>query len=144
MQQLDGEVDLWDLSHARAVMECAKKHGIACEIVKCTVALPEGKLDDTSEEGEFLGYDVAQPWGDNYSVIVDLCMDLWVPSQAQPNPFATFVVVAEYFNALLNPNKLFDDIAQAQRFLQVDRELASRFGGEMSCELAIVSVHLVR
>jgi hypothetical protein len=144
MQQLHGGEDLWDLSHARAVMECATTHGITCEAVKCGVAQPEGKPDDTSEEGEFLGYDVAQPWGDNYSVIVDRCMDLWVPSQAEPNPFATFVVVAEYFNALLNPNKLFDDIAQAQRFLQVDRELASRFGGEMSCELAIVSVHLVR
>ena len=71
-------------------------------------------------------------------------MHLWVPSQAEVDSFATLNVVAEYFNALLNPNRLFDDIGQAERFLKADRECASRFGGEMSCEPVIVSVHLVR
>jgi hypothetical protein len=143
-EQFSAEDTYSDLSLARDEMELAKKHNIDCEIVMCRVIFPDIDQQDVPGTEEFLGYDVVQPFSSCYSAIVDRCRRLWVPLPSDVNPFATLILVAEYFNALLNPNKLFDDIAQAQRFLQVDRELASRFGGEMSCELAIVSVHLVR
>lgn len=143
-QQFSHEDSFSELSRAVDEMEFARRHNILSEIIECEVVLPDEKLEKARVKGDLLGYDVVQP-SSFYSPIVDRCMGLWVPSEPAEAHFSTLLVVAEFFNAMLNENRLFAEVGQAERFLRVDRECASRFEGEMSCgDLAIVSVRLVR
>ncbi len=134
---LNEDGDSWFDSEGEARRHAilAKDLGYKTEIVRCVPA-PQNEPSLRLETCEqFLGWDVGQPAGGLYSVIVDMCIRIWEGrSPDDCGTYATLGCVAEFFNARLNKHRLFDKYEEAVRFLRVDRECTERFGGEMSVE----------
>ena len=142
--QSDSEPPFTSIDRARTWAELARSVGYDAEIIRCEGLAEFGAGPDAQRAGAFLGWDVSRLSGSNFSVVVD-CIGLWEASFVRgQRQHTTPECVAEYFNALLNEQRLFPDAGTAQRFLAASRECVKAFGGdETALEAEAVAVFSV-